>query len=31
MYKGYTNKIELPDWSLDMYVVKNFVLELQKL
>jgi hypothetical protein len=31
MYKGYTNKIELPDQSLDMYVVKNFVLELQKL
>jgi hypothetical protein len=31
MYKGHTNEIELPDRSLGLYVVKNFVLELQKL
>jgi hypothetical protein len=30
MYKGYTNEIELPDWSLGLYVVENFILELQK-
>jgi hypothetical protein len=30
MYKGYTNGIELPDRSLGLYVVENFVLELQK-
>jgi hypothetical protein len=24
MYKGYTNEIELPDWSLDLYVTENF-------
>jgi hypothetical protein len=30
MYKGYTKEIELPDWSLGLYVVENFVLELQK-
>jgi hypothetical protein len=29
-YKGYTKEIELPDWSLGLYVVENFVLELQK-
>jgi hypothetical protein len=28
MYKGYTNEIELLDWSLDLYVMENFVLEL---
>jgi hypothetical protein len=31
MYKGYTNEIELPDRSLSLYVMENFVLELQKL
>jgi hypothetical protein len=30
MYKGYTNEIELPDQSLGLYVMENFVLELQK-
>jgi hypothetical protein len=30
MYKGYTNEIELPDRSLGLYVLENFVLELQK-
>jgi hypothetical protein len=30
MYKGHTNEIELPDRSLGLYVMKNFVLELQK-
>jgi hypothetical protein len=30
MYKGYTNEIELPDRSLGLYVVENFILELQK-
>jgi hypothetical protein len=28
MYKGYINEIELPDRSLGLYVVENFVLEL---
>jgi hypothetical protein len=31
MYKGYTNEIELPDRSIGLYVVENFILELQKL
>jgi hypothetical protein len=31
MYKGHTNKIELPDRSLGLYIMENFVLELQKL
>jgi hypothetical protein len=30
MYKGYTKEIELLDRSLGLYVVENFVLELQK-
>jgi hypothetical protein len=30
MYKGYINEIELPDRTLGLYVVENFVLELQK-
>jgi hypothetical protein len=29
MYKGYTNETELPDQSLGLYVVENFVLKLQ--
>jgi hypothetical protein len=30
IYKGYINEIELPDQTLGLYVVENFVLELQK-
>jgi hypothetical protein len=30
MYKGYINEIELSDRTLGLYVMKNFVLELQK-
>jgi hypothetical protein len=30
MHKGYINEIELPDRTLGLYVVENFVLELQK-
>lgn len=28
MYKSYTNKYELPDRTLGLYVVENFVFEL---
>jgi hypothetical protein len=31
MYKSYTNKYELPDQTLGLYVVENFIFELQKL
>jgi hypothetical protein len=31
MYKGYINEIELPNQTLGLYAVENFVLELQKL
>jgi hypothetical protein len=31
MYKSYTNEYELPDRILSLYVVENFVFELQKL
>jgi hypothetical protein len=30
MYKSYTNEYELPDQTLGLYVVENFVFELQK-
>jgi hypothetical protein len=30
MYKVYINKIELPDQTLGLYVIENFVLQLQK-
>jgi hypothetical protein len=30
MYKSYTNKYELPDRTLGLYVVENFIFELQK-
>jgi hypothetical protein len=30
MYKGYINEIELPDRTLVLYVLENFVLQLQK-
>jgi hypothetical protein len=30
MYKGCINEIELPDRTLGLYVVENFVLELHK-
>jgi hypothetical protein len=30
MYKGYINEIELPDRTHGLYIVENFVLELQK-
>jgi hypothetical protein len=31
MYKGYTKEIELPDRTLGLYSVENFVFDLQKL
>jgi hypothetical protein len=30
MYKDYTNKFEMLDWNLGLYVVESFIFDLQK-